>query len=182
MARRRRAEKRKVTPDPKYHNVELAQFINKMMLNGKKTVAQRIVYDALDLASGEVRRPEIEVFEQAIRNTMPMVEVRSRRVGGRHLPGTHRGPTGAQARALDEMDNPGREVPTRPTDVPTAVRGAGGGRQKPGNRRQTEGKTSTAWRRPTARLRIIVGKQGHGFQRSGSQTRSPATGRTRNKD
>lgn len=82
MARRRRAEKRKVTPDPKYHNVELAQFINKMMLNGKKTVAQRIVYDALDLASGEVRRPEIEVFEQAIRNTMPMVEVRSRRVGG----------------------------------------------------------------------------------------------------
>jgi small subunit ribosomal protein S7 len=82
MARRRRAEKRKVTPDPKYHNVELAQFINKMMLNGKKTVAQRIVYDALDLASEEVRRPEIEVFEQAIRNTMPMVEVRSRRVGG----------------------------------------------------------------------------------------------------
>ncbi len=82
MARRRRAEKRRVTPDPKFHNVELAQFINKMMLNGKKTVAQKIVYEALDIASNEVRRPQIEVFDQAIRNTMPMVEVRSRRVGG----------------------------------------------------------------------------------------------------
>lgn len=82
MARRRRAERRQVIPDPKYQNVELAQFINKVMLNGKKTTAQKIVYDALDKASEEVRRPQQEVFEQAIRNTMPMVEVRSRRVGG----------------------------------------------------------------------------------------------------
>ena len=82
MARRRRAEKRKVTPDPKYHNIELSQFINKVMLNGKKTVAQRIVYEALDKASQEVRRPPIEIFDQAIRNATPMVEVRSRRVGG----------------------------------------------------------------------------------------------------
>lgn len=82
MARRRRAERRRVTPDPKYHNVELAQFINKVMLSGKKTVAQKIVYDALDLASAEVRRSQTDVFEQAIRNTTPMVEVRSRRVGG----------------------------------------------------------------------------------------------------
>ena len=82
MARRRRAERRRITPDPKHRDVELAQFINKVMLNGKKTVAQRIVYDALALASGEVRRPELEVFQQAIRNTTPMVEVRSRRVGG----------------------------------------------------------------------------------------------------
>jgi small subunit ribosomal protein S7 len=82
MARRRRAEKRKVTPDPKYHNIELSQFINKVMLNGKKTVAQRIVYEALDKASQEVRRSPMEVFDQAIRNTTPMVEVRSRRVGG----------------------------------------------------------------------------------------------------
>ena len=82
MARRRRAERRRVIPDPKYHNMELAQFINKVMLNGKKTVAQKIVYKALDIASDEVRRPPQEVFEQAIRNTMPMVEVRSRRVGG----------------------------------------------------------------------------------------------------
>ena len=82
MARRRRAVKRKITPDPKFQNVELAQFINKIMLNGKKTVAQRIVYKALDQAADVVRRPGIEVFGQAIRNTLPMVEVKSRRVGG----------------------------------------------------------------------------------------------------
>ena len=82
MARRRRAVKRKITPDPKFQNVELAQFINKIMLNGKKTVAQRIVYKALDQAGDVVRRPGIEVFGQAIRNTLPMVEVKSRRVGG----------------------------------------------------------------------------------------------------
>ncbi|MDP6454571.1 MAG: 30S ribosomal protein S7 [SAR202 cluster bacterium] len=82
MARRRRAEKRKITPDPRHQNVELSQFINKVMLNGKKTTSQRIVYSALDQASEEARRPGIEVFEMAIRNTMPMVEVRSRRVGG----------------------------------------------------------------------------------------------------
>jgi small subunit ribosomal protein S7 len=82
MARRRRAEKRIITPDPKYKNIELSQFINKVMLNGKKTTSQRIVYNALDQASEEARRPGIEVFEMAIRNTMPMVEVRSRRVGG----------------------------------------------------------------------------------------------------
>ena len=82
MARRRPAEKRRISPDPKFQNVELAQFINKIMLNGKKTVAQRIVYNALDQAGDIARRPGIEVFGQAIRNTLPMVEVKSRRVGG----------------------------------------------------------------------------------------------------
>ncbi len=82
MARRRRAERRKVIPDPKHRSEDLAHFINYVMMNGKKTVAQRIVYDALELASREVRRPELEVFEQAVRNATPMVEVRSRRVGG----------------------------------------------------------------------------------------------------
>ena len=82
MSRRRRAEKRIPTPEPRYNSVELARFINKVMLNGKKTVAQRIVYDALQQAENEVHRPGIEVFEQAIRNATPMLEVRSRRVGG----------------------------------------------------------------------------------------------------
>lgn len=82
MARRRRAEQRRIAPDSKYQNVELSQFINKIMMNGKKTVSERIVYDALDKAGDEARRPGLEVFEMAIRNAMPMVEVRSRRVGG----------------------------------------------------------------------------------------------------
>ena len=82
MARRRRAERRNPLPDPKYNSVDLSRFINKLMLNGKKTVAQRIVYDALDQIENDVRLPPLDVFTQAIRNATPMVEVKSRRVGG----------------------------------------------------------------------------------------------------
>tara|TARA_B100000686_G_scaffold27324_1_gene26895 strand:- start:1 stop:471 length:471 start_codon:yes stop_codon:yes gene_type:complete len=82
MARRRRAEIRKILPDPRHNSVDLAKFINSVMQNGKKTVAQRIVYTALEIAEEEGGRPGFEVFEQAIRNATPMIEVRSRRVGG----------------------------------------------------------------------------------------------------
>ena len=82
MARRRRAEKRRVQPDPRFGSVELARFINKVMLKGKKTTAQKIVYGALDIAQQESRRSGLEVFQQAVRNAMPQVQVRSRRVGG----------------------------------------------------------------------------------------------------
>ena len=82
MSRRRRAEKRTITPDPKYQSVELSRFINKIMLNGKKSVAQRIVYEALERVEQESRQRSMEVFEQAVRNSTPMLEVKSRRVGG----------------------------------------------------------------------------------------------------
>ena len=82
MSRRRRAEKRKIIADPRFGHLELSQFINKIMLNGKKTVAQRIVYGALETAEQQAHRPGVEVFDMAIKNATPMVEVRSRRVGG----------------------------------------------------------------------------------------------------
>lgn len=82
MARRRRAEKREIRPDPKFGSVELAKFINRVMLNGKQTVAQRIVYSAIDKAEEEAHRPGLEVFKQAVNNVTPALEVRSRRVGG----------------------------------------------------------------------------------------------------
>lgn len=82
MARRRRAEKRIPPPDIKYGSIDLSQFINRVMLHGKKTTAQRIVYGALERVEQEANRPGLEVFEQAIRNTTPMLEVKSRRVGG----------------------------------------------------------------------------------------------------
>ena len=82
MARRRRAEKRIISPDIRYGSVELSRFINKIMWKGKKTVAQRIVYSALDIVEQQTNRSPLEVFEQAIRNATPMLEVRSRRVGG----------------------------------------------------------------------------------------------------
>jgi small subunit ribosomal protein S7 len=82
MSRRRQAERRIIAPDPKYGSEELARFINRVMIGGKKSVAQRIVYDALEKAGEEMDRDAIEVFEQAMRNVAPMLEVKPRRVGG----------------------------------------------------------------------------------------------------
>ena len=82
MARRRRPPIREVVPDPKYSNETLTRFINKLMLDGKKTVAYKIVYDALDKIEIDTKQIGIDVFKQAIANTSPDVEVRSRRVGG----------------------------------------------------------------------------------------------------
>lgn len=82
MARRNRAPKRPVAPDVKYNSQLVASFINKLMENGKKTVAASIFYDAVDLAEERAKKPGLEVFEQAIKNATPLIEVRPRRVGG----------------------------------------------------------------------------------------------------
>jgi len=82
MARRNRASKRAVKPDSKYNSRLVSSFINKLMLNGKKTVASRIFYDALDMVEQRAKKPGIEIFEQAMKNATPLIEVRPRRVGG----------------------------------------------------------------------------------------------------
>jgi small subunit ribosomal protein S7 len=82
MSRRRRAERRDVSPDPRYNSVELARFTNKIMKWGKKSVAQRIVYDALDIVGQGSQREPLEVFNQALKNVTPLMEVKPRRVGG----------------------------------------------------------------------------------------------------
>ena len=82
MARRNRAPKRYIEPDAKYNSELVARFINKLMLDGKKTVAATIFYDALDVVEGRAKKPGIDVFEQAIKNATPLIEVRPRRVGG----------------------------------------------------------------------------------------------------
>jgi small subunit ribosomal protein S7 len=82
MARRNRATKRPVTPDPKYNSGLAASFINKLMKDGKKTVAASIFYDALEIAEKRGKKPGLELFEQAIKNSTPLIEVRPRRVGG----------------------------------------------------------------------------------------------------
>lgn len=80
--RRKRAEKREVLPDPKYKSVLVTKFINSMMRQGKKSVAERIFYSALDLVEQKTGKPGIEVFEKAVENVKPILEVKSRRVGG----------------------------------------------------------------------------------------------------
>ncbi len=82
MARRNRAPKRYIEPDAKYNSELVARFINKLMLDGKKTVAASIFYDALDVVEDRAKKPGIDVFEQAIKNATPLIEVRPRRVGG----------------------------------------------------------------------------------------------------
>jgi small subunit ribosomal protein S7 len=82
MSRRRRPERREVPPDPKFNNPELARFINRVMQRGKKTTAQRITYSAFDIIRGQSSLDPVEVFQQALRNSTPIVEVRPKRVGG----------------------------------------------------------------------------------------------------
>ncbi len=82
MPRRRLVPKRKILPDPKYHEVAVAKFINALMLDGKKSVAEKILYRAFDEISGKGVGQPLEVFEEALENVRPTVEVKSRRVGG----------------------------------------------------------------------------------------------------
>jgi len=82
MPRRARVSRRVIVADPQFHSEGLAKFINSVMTRGKKSLAERIVYDALDTAEGRAKRPGIEVFEQAMRNATPVIEVKPRRVGG----------------------------------------------------------------------------------------------------
>jgi small subunit ribosomal protein S7 len=83
MPRRRVVAKREILPDPKYGNITLAKFMNILMISGKKAVAERIVYGALDSVSKKVTDKEaLEVFNEALEKIAPLVEVKSRRVGG----------------------------------------------------------------------------------------------------
>jgi small subunit ribosomal protein S7 len=82
MPRRPRYARLEPKPDAKYSNLLIGTFINKMLQRGKKSTAERIVYQALEIVANKTKREPVEVFEQAIRNASPMVEVRPRRVGG----------------------------------------------------------------------------------------------------
>ena len=82
MPRRRVAAKREILPDPKFGNITLAKFMNHVMVSGKKSVAERIVYGALDIVEERLKKSPVEVFEEALDNVAPLVEVKSRRVGG----------------------------------------------------------------------------------------------------
>jgi small subunit ribosomal protein S7 len=82
MPRRRVVAKREILPDPKFGNVTLAKFMNHVMVSGKKSVAERIVYGALTVVQTRLKEDPVVVFETALDNIAPMVEVKSRRVGG----------------------------------------------------------------------------------------------------
>ncbi|MGH9811114.1 MAG: 30S ribosomal protein S7 [Terriglobia bacterium] len=82
MSRRRKAEKREINPDPKFNDAVVSKFMNSIMRQGKKSIAERIVYGALDRMQSRAKSDPVQLFHSALENVMPAVEVRSRRVGG----------------------------------------------------------------------------------------------------
>jgi small subunit ribosomal protein S7 len=82
MSRRHRAEKREIIPDPKFHDIVVTKFMNSIMYEGKKSVAETIVYSAFDIIETKTKQNPIDIFRSALDNVAPAIEVRSRRVGG----------------------------------------------------------------------------------------------------
>src|SRR3989338_8943861 len=80
--RRRRAEKREIIPDPKYKNINVSRFINILMTRGKKSTAEHIVYKCFDILAEKTGKPGLEVFQKALDNARPLLEVKPRRIGG----------------------------------------------------------------------------------------------------
>jgi len=117
MSRRRRASKRLIDPDPIYHSVTLAKFINKLMYGGKKAVARSIVYRALETFAQRVKTDNpLEAFEQAIENSRPSLEVKTRRIGGANyqvpveIPGERRTAMAMQWIIMNSRSKPGRAM------------------------------------------------------------------------
>lgn len=117
MSRRRRATKRQIDPDPIYKSVTLAKFINKVMLSGKKSVARRIVYRALEKFAEKVKSEDpLEVFEQALENAKPSLEVKTRRIGGANyqvpveIPADRRTAMAMQWIIINSRKKPGRPM------------------------------------------------------------------------
>ena len=82
MSRRHAAEKRQILPDPKFKSLVVTKFINALMLDGKRSIAEAVFYGAVDIVAGKLKRDGLEVFIEAVNNVKPFLEVRSRRVGG----------------------------------------------------------------------------------------------------
>jgi small subunit ribosomal protein S7 len=80
--RKRRAEKRRLDPDPKYKDILVTRFINNLMLDGEKNTSRKIVYDAFDIIEEKTKKEPLDIFRKAMSNVAPVTEVRSRRVGG----------------------------------------------------------------------------------------------------
>jgi len=82
MPRRKITEKRESFPDPKFNSIMVAKFVNNLMLDGKKSTAERIFYSALDMIETQTKQDGLKIFKKAVENTKPLLEVKSRRVGG----------------------------------------------------------------------------------------------------
>ena len=157
MSRRRRPEKREILPDPKFGDVVLSKFMNNIMLDGKKSVAEGIVYGAFETIESRAKKDPLGVFHDALNNVKPGIEVRSRRVGG----ATYQVPVEVRHRARPGAGDPLADLGgARPLgeDHGRPPVGRTDGRRRPiAATRSRSARTRTAWRKPTAPSRIIAG-------------------------
>ena len=136
MPRRREVPKRVILPDPLYHNEEVAKFINVLMLAGKKAVAERILYGAFEQIKGKSGKDPIEVFQYALSNCRPMVEVKSRRVGGANYQVPIEVRPVRRTALADALAPRGGQEAQREVDGPAARERADGSGGEPRRRRQ----------------------------------------------
>jgi small subunit ribosomal protein S7 len=108
MPRRRVVAKREVLPDPLFNSQLVTKFVNVVMRDGKKTVAEKILYQALESIRQKTSDDPMKVFKKAVENVKPSVEVKSRRVGGSNYQGSRRGAAVQAARPLHALDHPER--------------------------------------------------------------------------
>jgi small subunit ribosomal protein S7 len=132
MPRRNRPPKREIQPDIRYDSVTVARLINKIMKHGKKGLARRIVYEAMDMIEERAKSNPLEVFEQAMDNAMPMLETRSRRVGGAtyqvpmEVPSYRRWSLGLRWLVESARERPGRSMAQKlSAELMDASRGEG---------------------------------------------------------
>jgi small subunit ribosomal protein S7 len=157
MSRRNRPEPREVLPDARYGNILVSHLINKIMLSGKKSTAEGIVYGAIEVLEGRTKKPGIEALEQAIRNATPLIEVRPRRVGG----ATYQVPMEIRedrrlALALRWLIQTRASGPARAWSTSSPV--SCSTRTTTRATRLRSAKTRTRWPKPTAPSRITAGK------------------------
>jgi small subunit ribosomal protein S7 len=149
MSRRHSAEKREINPDAKFGNLVISKFMNTIMIQGKKSVAEAIVYGALEAIEGKTKSDPIKVFEQALDNVMPSIEVRSRRVGGATY-----------------------QVPVEVRSIRRQALGIRWMRRIIGGTPSRSAKTHTGWRKPTAPSRTIAGN-GTAYEQELKEKRDP---------
>jgi small subunit ribosomal protein S7 len=141
MSRRSSAFRRDLIPDPKYDSVEVSKFINNLMLDGKKSLSEKIFYDALEICQERSGQPALTVFTQALTNSKPSLEVKSRRVGG----ATYQVPMEVR--------------PDRRTALGTRwLISYARQRAVTKEQRSRKRKTHTGWRKPIRRLHTIAGR------------------------
>ena len=157
MSRRRRPEKREILPDPNFGDQVLSKFMNNLMYDGKKAVAEGIVYTALDVVEAKAKANPVEMFHTALENIKPQVEVRSRRVGGAtyQVPVEVR-PERAQALAIRWLITAARGRPE--TTMSARLSGELWMPPTTAAMRSRSAKTRTAWRTPTAPSRTTAGR------------------------